>query len=74
MGREEEIRLIAYQIWEEEGRPQGRDVENWLKAEATWRERHGHEPSGGPSESPVQRLEGKRKRAKSPRRSSAKVK
>lgn len=24
----------AYQIWEEEGRPEGRDVEHWLRAEA----------------------------------------
>lgn len=39
MGREEEIRLIAYKIWEEEGRPHGCDVEHWLKAEAVWEER-----------------------------------
>ncbi|MBI4488263.1 MAG: DUF2934 domain-containing protein [Deltaproteobacteria bacterium] len=70
MQREEEIRLIAYQIWEEEGRPQGRDVEHWLKAEAIWREHHGHEPSGGPSEPPAQRAGGKRKRTRAgPRRS-----
>lgn len=73
MGREEEIRLIAYQIWEEELRPQGRELDHWLKAEAIWRERHDDEFSGVPSESPPQRLGGKRKRAKSPRRSSAKV-
>ncbi len=36
MGREDEIRLIAYSIWEEEGHPNGKDYEHWLRAEATW--------------------------------------
>ncbi len=34
MDREEEIRLIAYGIWEEEGYRHGHDAEHWLKAEA----------------------------------------
>ncbi|MBI5683496.1 MAG: DUF2934 domain-containing protein [Verrucomicrobia bacterium] len=29
-----EIAALAYQIWEQEGRPQGRDLEHWAKAEA----------------------------------------
>jgi hypothetical protein len=29
---EDEIRIRAYQIWEEEGRPRGRDVEHWIRA------------------------------------------
>jgi hypothetical protein len=32
--RDEEIRLIAYHLWEQEGRPEGRQVEHWDKAEA----------------------------------------
>lgn len=36
MAREEEIRRIAYGLWEKEGRPQGREMELWLRAEATW--------------------------------------
>jgi hypothetical protein len=36
MERGEEIRQIAYQVWEEEGRPNGRDLEHWLRAEAIW--------------------------------------
>ena len=24
----------AYQIWEDEGKPSGRDIDHWLKAEA----------------------------------------
>jgi hypothetical protein len=34
--RENEIRLIAFHIWEEENRPDARDVEEWLKAEKIW--------------------------------------
>ena len=29
----EEIALLAYQIWEQRGHPQGQDVEFWLEAE-----------------------------------------
>jgi hypothetical protein len=29
----DQLRSRAYQIWEGEGRPQGRDLENWLEAE-----------------------------------------
>jgi hypothetical protein len=33
---EQEIKRIAYRLWEDEGRPVGRDTEHWLKAKATW--------------------------------------
>lgn len=36
--REIEIRDIAYSIWEKEGRPTGREMAHWLKAEAIWEE------------------------------------
>ena len=36
MGREDEIRLIAYSLWEEESCLDGRDCEHWFKAEAIW--------------------------------------
>ncbi|MDD2778526.1 MAG: DUF2934 domain-containing protein [Methanocellales archaeon] len=39
MRREEEIRLIAYSIWEQEGFCDGRDIEHWLRAEAIWEEK-----------------------------------
>ena len=29
----DQLRSRAYQIWESEGRPQGRDLEHWLEAE-----------------------------------------
>jgi hypothetical protein len=38
MGREDEIRTIAYHIWEDEGRGDGRDFGHWLKAEMVWEE------------------------------------
>ena len=39
MAREDEVRLIAYAIWEEEGYSHGRDTEHWFRAEAIWEER-----------------------------------
>jgi len=39
MGREDEIRLLAYSIWEQEGCCDGRDVEHWLRAEVVWEEK-----------------------------------
>jgi hypothetical protein len=36
MDRENEIRLIAYQIWEEQGCLDGYDVDHWLIAETLW--------------------------------------
>lgn len=36
MEREDEVRLIAYRIWEEEGCPNGRDCEHWFRAEIIW--------------------------------------
>ena len=40
MGKEDEIRLIAYSIWEEDNYPNGKDREHWFKAEALWEKEH----------------------------------
>jgi hypothetical protein len=40
VAKEEEIRLIAYNIWEQEGCINGKDCEHWFRAEAVWEERH----------------------------------
>src|SRR3972149_9452756 len=37
--RDEEIRQIAYHLWRDEGCPDGRHEEHWLKAESIWRAR-----------------------------------
>jgi len=39
MDREEEIKLIAYGIWEEEGCPHGRHHDHWYRAEIIWEEK-----------------------------------
>ncbi len=31
--REDKVRLRAYQIWEDEGRPEGEDIAHWYRAE-----------------------------------------
>jgi hypothetical protein len=36
MPREEEIKLIAYQLWEARQRPPGCALEHWLEAELIW--------------------------------------
>jgi hypothetical protein len=36
MAKEDEVRLIAYRLWEEDGRVDGRDTEHWFRAEAIW--------------------------------------
>jgi len=41
MDREEEIRRLAYQLWQEEGQPFGRNLEFYFKAEAIYKQRHG---------------------------------
>ena len=38
MAKEDEIRLIAYNIWEQEGCINGKDCEHWFRAETIWEE------------------------------------
>ena len=40
MGREDEIRLIAYSMWEREGYSDGLDWEHWYRAEVIWEEQN----------------------------------
>jgi Protein of unknown function (DUF2934) len=40
MNRDEEIREVAYKLWQEEGYPHGYEVQHWLKAEEIWQEKH----------------------------------
>ena len=39
MVKEDEIRTIAYRLWEQEGCCDGHDCEHWLKAEVIWKEK-----------------------------------
>jgi hypothetical protein len=40
MNRDEEIRQLAYRFWQDEGYPDGHEVQHWLKAETIWLEEH----------------------------------
>ena len=40
ISREDEIRLMAFYIWEAENRPNGRAMDHWLKAEKIWERTH----------------------------------
>jgi hypothetical protein len=45
MGREDEIRMMAYCIWEGQNYCNGNEIEHWLKAEAMWEESHRKKPA-----------------------------
>ncbi|MDB5570443.1 MAG: hypothetical protein JWN93_1626 [Hyphomicrobiales bacterium] len=49
MPRQENIRSRAYALWEQEGRPEGRALEHWERAE---REAGSKEPAAGPHAKP----------------------
>jgi hypothetical protein len=36
MDHDDKVRVIAYRLWEQEGRPDGRALDHWPKAEALW--------------------------------------
>lgn len=38
--RHNEIQQIAYALWQQAGRPSGRDLEFWLAAESGWERRN----------------------------------
>jgi hypothetical protein len=44
MAKEDEIKLIAYNIWEEEGCVEGRDCEHWYRAELIWQQQQQKQP------------------------------
>jgi hypothetical protein len=48
---ESEIRERSYQIWENEGQPEGRAWDHWLRAEAELREKEAQEGSSQPQQS-----------------------
>jgi hypothetical protein len=60
--RDEQIRELAYRIWQEEGYPYGEEVQHWLKAEAIWQEKN--RPISKPKTSkPVKRTKSRKTRA-----------
>lgn len=67
MNKDDEIRSIAFRLWEEEGKPEGRQLEHWQRAEAIWHEQNNQNAAGDPppTEKPVRR---KRNAPRSPRK------
>jgi hypothetical protein len=45
MSREQEIKEIAYRLWENEGRPEGKDFDHYLRAEQLWSTDNGTSPA-----------------------------
>jgi hypothetical protein len=60
--RDEQIRKLAYRIWQEEGYPEGYEVQHWLKAEAIWLEENRAKTS--PQTTPKQRKAPRRTRSR----------
>lgn len=40
INQDEEVRQLAYKIWQEAGCPNGSDLQHWLKAEEIWLATH----------------------------------
>lgn len=49
MDKEEQIRQIAYEIWEAEGHPEGKAIEHYFRAEALWQQHNSSPISAGHS-------------------------
>ena len=47
--REEWISKRAYELWEQSGRPDGQDAEQWAEASAEWDAQQGQRNSSAPA-------------------------
>jgi len=47
--RDEEIRQLAYRLWQESGCPNGSDLQHWLRAQEIWLEVHSPKSRAKPS-------------------------
>jgi hypothetical protein len=59
MDRENDVRLIAYHIWEEQGCCDGRDLDHWLVAETIWEQMQQKEKAPASSKSKATKFEKK---------------
>ncbi len=71
MGREDEIRLIAYGIWQEEGCLDGRDCEHWFRAEAIWEQQQKEKPAGASTKAESKWAERRDRKVKQKRKSKS---
>lgn len=56
MDKEDEIRLIAYNIWELEGCPDGKDCEHWFRAEVIWEQQRKPNITQLPAKTPAKQF------------------
>jgi hypothetical protein len=56
MPTEEQIKELAHALWEEEGRPEGKDVEHYFRAKQILEEREKTRVIELPSPSPIPQL------------------
>jgi hypothetical protein len=69
MGREEEIKIIAHRIWEEEGYCDGHEMEHWLSAEVIWEEKQKNKAAPKNAKAESKQI---KKRSKTDRKASKK--
>jgi hypothetical protein len=70
MARDDEIRTIAYYIWQEDGCVHGHDCEHWIRAEAIWEDQRRQQPAAkteiaGPRKSPQKKQKTSAKKPRS---------
>ena len=70
MNHEDEIKLIAYRIWEDEGCPDGLHQEHWVRAETTWREQYMQAAVAASSKPKARKPSAKKKRSRPQAKSS----
>jgi len=70
MNHEEEIRLIAYQIWEDDGCQEGLHLEHWVRAETIWREQYSQAAASASSRLKSRKPSAKKKRSRPQAKSS----
>jgi len=63
---QEQIARRAYEIFEQRGRPEGRDQEHWLEAEAQLRAESGRNAGGNSTPSPQPAKSSRRTPARQP--------
>lgn len=66
MDDEDQVRVIAYSIWEDEGKPHGRHLDHWFRAEAICRDRERRSQASAVAETAAPRKVSPRAKARRP--------
>jgi hypothetical protein len=67
---DEEIRQIAYHLWQEEGCPDGRHLDHWFKAESIWQAR---QEATQPDQQPRPKAKRARKKTATPAKTKSRA-